>query len=56
MIYIIQPKLKGKLCDDCGSRNDVKTIVIRYLGTNNGMQFTLCRECREVLLKELQNS
>ena len=56
MIYIMQPKIKNKLCDDCGGGNNVKTIVIRYLGTNSGTQFTLCKECREVLLEELKNS
>lgn len=56
MIKIEMPDYKGKLCNVCGKNNDVKMIVFRYVGTNSGTQVALFRECREVLLEELENS
>ena len=56
MVKIEPLNFKGRLCNVCNSEHDVKLIVFRYVGTNSGTQIALCRECREVLLEELENS
>lgn len=55
-IRIEPPDFNGRLCNVCNIKHDVKLIVFRYIGTNSGTQVALCRECRKVLLEELQNS
>lgn len=56
MIRIEHPDFKSRTCNSCNRWHDVKLVVIRYDGTNNGTQVALCRECREILLEELENS
>lgn len=54
MVKIEPPDFKGRLCNVCNNKHDVKLIVFRYVGTNSGTQIALCRKCREVLRVELE--
>ena len=54
MIRIEPPDFNGRLCNICNQKYDVKLIVFRYEGTNSGTQVALCRDCREVLMREIE--
>lgn len=52
MINVIKSKT-FRCCAHCYSSENVKTIVIRYMCTNDGMQLTLCNDCIQDLVNKL---
>ena len=49
MIKIEAPNIRQKVCDNCGSHDDVKFIKV---GKDEAMHsFALCKKCRNYLCK-----
>ena len=47
---------KFRICNVCCNKKNLYNIIIRYEGTNQGMQITLCGNCVKDLISKLNFS